>query len=257
MNDEKPVFVISDSPERKKAMFGFEEDVGILARLIANKKNQTPLVIGIYGSWGSGKTTLMETIKRQLEATPYDDPEMYRRCRSVWFQAWKYKNEDEILAALLEVILSAMKQEGFLGWMKAEIEEGILRGRSIPIDLDLLLHWNILEHISRDFINEVKRQGPGILQTLRDKILEQRKDRTPDEPWEPTDEMIKKVPQSLHAYFRGRDLVETLMRFEATPDQIRQFITLSQVVKSPEDAPVAESTADFGAMTRILEGPFL
>ena len=113
MPDKEPIEIISDAPpeEVKFVKFGFEDYARTIAELIANKKNKTPLVIGIYGPWGSGKTTLMETVKSYLESDVYEAREIYRECKTVWFQAWKYDKKDEILAGLIEEILKAIKKD--------------------------------------------------------------------------------------------------------------------------------------------------
>ena len=119
----KPVYIISDEPEENSDLFGFDAYAKTIAGLIANKENKTPLVIGIYGSWGSGKTTLMQTVRSHLgEIEGYKDKTPYRNCKTVWFQAWKYKDEDEILAALIEEIFKAMKSDDFFEGCKAQIE---------------------------------------------------------------------------------------------------------------------------------------
>ena len=123
MTDNKPVYIISDSPEKESVEFGFNAYARTIADLIANKENKTPLVIGIYGPWGSGKTTLMETVKRLLKDNDYSDTNKYRKCKTVWFQAWKYGNEDEILAALIEQIFKSMKEDDFFEKCKAEIKK--------------------------------------------------------------------------------------------------------------------------------------
>ncbi|MEK7748244.1 MAG: P-loop NTPase fold protein [Nitrospirota bacterium] len=48
-------------------LLGFDAYAKTLAGLIANKENATPLVIGVYGPWGSGKTTLMKTMISHLK----------------------------------------------------------------------------------------------------------------------------------------------------------------------------------------------
>lgn len=126
----KPVRIISDAPVKEKAQFGFDAYINTISDLIAFKENETPLVIGVYGKWGSGKTTLMESIREKLEkdkrykAGAASD---YRVCKTVWFQAWKYKNEDEILTALISEIFKEMGKGGFFEKCKAKIEELISR----------------------------------------------------------------------------------------------------------------------------------
>jgi iron(II)-dependent oxidoreductase len=124
MTDNSPVYIISDSPEKDSDIFGFDAYAKTIAELIAHKKNKTPLVIGIYGTWGSGKTTLMETVLSHLKKIEtYEDRSHYRDCKTVWFQAWKYREEDEILAAVIEEIFKSMNNEGFFEGCKAEIEK--------------------------------------------------------------------------------------------------------------------------------------
>ena len=85
------------------------------------------MVVGIYGPWGSGKTTLMEAIITELDELNEKDDAQLRRCKAVRFQAWKYAEEDEILAALIERILQTMKQDGFFESCKAKVEELVTR----------------------------------------------------------------------------------------------------------------------------------
>lgn len=119
----KPVYIVSDNPEKDTGLFGFDGYATTIAELIAYKDNKTPLVIGIYGPWGSGKTTLMQTVLsyfRKIDDSK--DKDHFRNVKTVWFQAWKYKEEEEILAALIEEIFKAMKRDGFLENCKAQIE---------------------------------------------------------------------------------------------------------------------------------------
>jgi len=58
----------------------------------------TPLTIGVFGTWGSGKTSLMRMVKKGL-------PKSYT---VAWFDAWKYDKEETLWRAFLLSILSAL-----------------------------------------------------------------------------------------------------------------------------------------------------
>ena len=111
-----------------KDHFHFDEFAATLARLIADKTTRTPLAIGIHGSWGTGKTSLLRRIQKMLEPTVVladptgasglefvndnENPQAkYRLCRTVWFNAWKYADEDQLLVAMVRVILHAMSED--------------------------------------------------------------------------------------------------------------------------------------------------
>lgn len=112
----------------QEALFGFDEFAATLARLIADQETKTPLTIGISGRWGSGKTTLLRRIERMLVQTNalYDSTKpaildfcndeenpqtRFRPCRTIWFNAWKYADEEQLLVALIRVIVQEMAQD--------------------------------------------------------------------------------------------------------------------------------------------------
>ena len=57
------------------------------------KSCATPLVIGIYGTWGTGKTSLMRQMREQLSQA--DD------IRTIWFDPWQHQFDEEPAVALL------------------------------------------------------------------------------------------------------------------------------------------------------------
>jgi hypothetical protein len=76
----------------------------------AVRSNNGPLTIGIYGPWGSGKTTLMSMIRAQLTREPLrndtQDPLI-----TTWFNAWKYEQDDNPTLPLISNIISALENE--------------------------------------------------------------------------------------------------------------------------------------------------
>ncbi len=122
MADQLPR-LFSDEPQEDASQLGFNFPgyAKTIADIIGNPANRSPLVVGVYGEWGSGKTTLMKTIETQLQQQDGVPP--YRACKTVWFQAWKYADEDAILAALIEEIFKSMEGAGGFTWTKASMEK--------------------------------------------------------------------------------------------------------------------------------------
>ena len=114
--------ILSDNPEEQneKIKFDFHAYKQTFVDIIEGCQNETPLVIGLEGKWGRGKTTLMKAIRTQLQTKGEGRTgKGKRRCKTVWFQAWKYNDADNLLAALLENIVREMGKGSF--FEKAEI----------------------------------------------------------------------------------------------------------------------------------------
>lgn len=164
----RPVRVLPDHSLGDAHRFGFDALAKTLARIILDPANRTPLTIGIHGAWGSGKTSLMETTRKTVDAVS-DQLERnasdLRRCRTVWFNAWKYAGEEALLAALVEEIINQMKREGFLEARLAEIAElkGKINWASVSGSLTKLLSGGIVD-IER-FVqqSEQKKRLPYLL----------------------------------------------------------------------------------------------
>jgi len=87
---------------------GFEPYAQALSDILLDPNTHTPLTLGLFGSWGSGKTSLM----RQMQQAVENDGEKDKtpRYRTVWFNAWKYNQEDALWRALLLVLLDDLER---------------------------------------------------------------------------------------------------------------------------------------------------
>ena len=100
--------ILNDTPVTGDLDLGYEIYVNAFVALIDKYgKDIAPLTIGINGEWGSGKTSLMDSIRKRLNKNKYI---------CIWFNAWKYKEEESIWRAFLR---HSLRQVGdSLVWWK-------------------------------------------------------------------------------------------------------------------------------------------
>ena len=74
-----------------------------------------PLVIGIFGEWGAGKSALLKLVHKRAEANlaaqianRAKDPG-FSLTVPVWFQPWKYEHEEHLHVPMVVHVLNALK----------------------------------------------------------------------------------------------------------------------------------------------------
>jgi hypothetical protein len=119
-----PVSLTSFSADvyTEEDLLGIDRSVDALALLIASARTVTPLAIGVFGPWGSGKTFFMRHLQKRIVgircseqaridawmakrnegiAKPDDAPLYFGEIAQVEFNAWHY-NEGNLVASLVE-----------------------------------------------------------------------------------------------------------------------------------------------------------
>ena len=97
---------INDAPTTSDTL-GFEPYVKALARMVSHSNTMTPLTVGIYGPWGSGKTSFMGQVEKMVKALNNKDIKI----KHVKFNAWKYDVQDELWAVLLQTIIFEIEKD--------------------------------------------------------------------------------------------------------------------------------------------------
>ena len=155
-------------------LLGFKRFVDPIAQIIASSTNEnTPLTIGVYGEWGSGKTSFLQMIDEALRK---------EGIHPVWFNAWKYDKEDNLWSALLQTILDQARVSGRwyrrvwvklrIWWDSIDIRAGLwevskklspvlFRSFLVLGSATLVLGWSSVE--MEVFLNRVSSQWPPIV----------------------------------------------------------------------------------------------
>jgi formylglycine-generating enzyme required for sulfatase activity len=94
--------ILDDRPAAQDAL-EFAHYCDILSDILRDPGTRTPLTIGLFGTWGSGKTSLMSMIKARIDAAGLP------AYRTAWFNAWKYGHEDALWRALILRVLDTLR----------------------------------------------------------------------------------------------------------------------------------------------------
>jgi energy-coupling factor transporter ATP-binding protein EcfA2 len=96
--------ILLDTPSTEPGL-GFDYYARALTTVV--RSSAPRFAVGIFGDWGSGKTTLMDAIRGRLEPEP--------SILTVEFNAWRYERERHLVGPLLDVL-----REQLEAWVKEQ-----------------------------------------------------------------------------------------------------------------------------------------
>lgn len=89
---ENTRFIITpshDKPFDNAKLLGHDTIVSNLKNFLESGDMITPLTMAIHGDWGSGKTSIMRTLMKNLDTEKFE---------IIFFEPWRYENSDPALA---------------------------------------------------------------------------------------------------------------------------------------------------------------
>lgn len=101
MNRYSRFKVLLDDPAETPGL-GFRDYAAALGEMIMHSRAE--FAVGVFGSWGSGKTTLMRAIENCLAS--------HDEVITVWFTAWRYEKEPHLIVPLLDVLREELDRRG-------------------------------------------------------------------------------------------------------------------------------------------------
>jgi predicted KAP-like P-loop ATPase len=115
--------LLDDNPSIEDTL-GFRPTANAIVETITNASRR-PLTIGIFGGWGSGKTSLMQMVEGRVKE---------KGIKTVWFNAWKYSGKEVVWNALIQTILLAMKNDPDV---HSRSERGSFKQRVLAVSQEL------------------------------------------------------------------------------------------------------------------------
>jgi len=108
-----PLKILLDTPSAAPSL-GHGGYAAALATIV--ETSDPRFAVGIFGGWGTGKTTLMQAIERQLGDSSIP----------VWFNAWRYEKEEHLIVPLLDTV-----REALVEWADDSSRDPTLKAKAI------------------------------------------------------------------------------------------------------------------------------
>lgn len=153
--------------ETSKDLLGFNVHASLLKSVVTNEKN-LPITIGLYGDWGSGKSSVLEILKEQLK----DDEETV----VIYFDGWAFESFDDAKIALIQGIVDELeKNKKFL----SKVGEGLSELKEDFVKLKDSINWmrllKVTAKIAVPTLTAFATGGASIIPTIA-LALEENKD---------------------------------------------------------------------------------
>lgn len=101
--------------ETSEDLLGFKVHADLLIDVI-NDPDVLPITIGVFGDWGSGKSSVLQIVKEEFEKEENDES------LCIYFNGWTFEGYDDAKAALLNSILKEIEDNKKLS---AEVKDTV------------------------------------------------------------------------------------------------------------------------------------
>ena len=97
--------------ETTQDLLGYQVHADLLKKIILNDA-MLPISIGVFGNWGSGKSSLMLLLQQSLQKWEQSQPnEQHSIILQVYFNSWQFESYDSTKLTMIESILDALYKD--------------------------------------------------------------------------------------------------------------------------------------------------
>jgi len=130
------------------------------------RPSQSAIVLGIHGSWGSGKTTLMKALRHELESSLSQNKAIF-----IEFNAWKFQDRQALWRALILHMLAELRERGGDKAKIDELNHALYRAFAVEEKGPWTINWRtfiveiigiLLSILKLDFVASAIKDSTGL-----------------------------------------------------------------------------------------------
>ena len=91
--------------ETTEDLLGFQIHADIICAIVTDPK-MLPATIGIFGDWGSGKTSVMRMLEKSFDPNNYEqgseERAKYEKIACLYFNGWLFESYDDAKSAIYQ-----------------------------------------------------------------------------------------------------------------------------------------------------------
>ena len=96
--------------ETNEDLLGYQVHADLLKEVVLDSK-MLPITIGIFGDWGSGKSSLMLLLKEGIDQWTKEEANKEEKVAQIQFNSWQFENYEDTKLTLIETVLTEIEKD--------------------------------------------------------------------------------------------------------------------------------------------------
>lgn len=96
--------------ETKDDLLGYQVHADLLKEVVLDP-SMLPISIGVFGDWGSGKSSLMLLMKESIDLWSKETANKKEKVAQIQFNSWQFENYEDTKLTLIETVLTEIEKD--------------------------------------------------------------------------------------------------------------------------------------------------